>query len=100
MRNEDLPDFRAAGRPRSCVRVALRGAHSHAPHLAPSIGVGAHRDDHRDRDDTPILTDFDIGAPWESLQPCTLIPRDHGAVPFKRSLYEAVLSEFATLLRS
>ena len=43
-------------------RLGLGGADVHAEHLAPAVGVDADRDDHRDRDDAPVLAHLHVGG--------------------------------------
>ncbi len=55
--------------------LGLAVADRHAEHLSASIGVGAHRDDHRHRDDVAVAPGFDVGR----VQP------DVGPVPLDRA---------------
>ena len=51
-------------------------ADGHAKHLAPAIGVDAHRDDDRDRDNLVVAADFDVGGVEPNVRP----------IPFDRPL--------------
>lgn len=53
-------------------RLGLRQADVHAEHLAPAIAVDPDRDDHRDRDNAPILTHLHIGGINPQIGPVTL----------------------------
>ena len=52
--------------------LGFRWADIHAEHFAPAIAVDAHRDDHRDRDDPPVLADLHIGGVDPQVGPVAL----------------------------
>ena len=49
----------------------LGGADVHAEHLAPAVGVDAHRHDDRDRDDAAGLADLHVGGVDPQIRPST-----------------------------
>ncbi len=59
-------------------RLGLRRADVHAENLAPAVGVDAHGDDHRHRDDAPVLTHLQVGR----------VDPEVGPVSFERTLEE------------
>jgi hypothetical protein len=59
--------------------LGLRRADLHAQHLAPAVAVDAHRDDDRDRYDTPVAARLHVSG----VQP------DIGPVAFERPFQES-----------
>jgi len=66
-------------------RFGFAVASGHAEHLAAAIRVHADRDDHGDRDDVVVASDFDVGRIEPEIWPLTLDrPREEGVqAPFQ-----------------
>ena len=63
-------------------RLGLRRADVHAEHLAPAVGVDADRDDHRHRDDPPVLAHLQVGRVDPEVGPVALQrPLEEGRHP-------------------
>jgi len=67
----------------------LGGADVHAEHLAPAVGVDAHRHDDRDRDDAAGLADLHVGGVDPQIRPVALDrPVEEGLHPLINLLAE------------
>lgn len=67
--------------------LRLGRADIHAEHLPPAVGIDAHRDDHGDRDDTPVLPDLHVGGVDPQVRPVALDrPVEEGLHPPQSSL--------------